>query len=118
MKGCLWAGLLGFLGRPTAGHDHQAGAPEGTEGEGYVHAPEGTEGEGYVFPYDELNVPPGWTGSREPNDRHPRTCNADAERACEAEYLSCQLYSGPANDAKHMCTCAGQFYGICLREVR
>jgi len=67
--------------------------------------------------YDDLEIPTGWSSDKSPNARKPRTCSPASEMICESEYMSCQLYAGPANNEDTACTCAGQFYGICLREA-
>ena len=71
----------------------------------------------HAIAYDDLNVPPGWRAGLDPNRRRPRSCHGAAQMVCEQEYLTCKLYSGPANDAETKCLCAQEFYGICLREA-
>mmetsp|Transcript_33737 Transcript_33737/g.56718 ORF Transcript_33737/g.56718 Transcript_33737/m.56718 type:complete len:346 (-) Transcript_33737:117-1154(-) len=67
--------------------------------------------------FEDLNIPDGWSVDKAVNERSPRTCDPAAEFICEQEYMSCQLYAAPANDPESRCVCAGQFYGICLREA-
>ena len=86
-----------------------AGAPGGNSGDGYIR--------GGSHPFEDLNIPGGWSAGLDTSRRSPRTCNPAAEIVCEQEYLTCKLYSGPANDAEAGCLCSGQFYGICLRAA-
>lgn len=46
---------------------------------------------------------------------YPTICDSEAALKCEYDFLLCQLFNGPANDAETLCTCATEFYGSCLR---
>jgi hypothetical protein len=49
--------------------------------------------------------------------QQPTGCDEEAALACEQEFLTCQLFSGPANDKETLCTCASVYYGLCLRKA-
>lgn len=47
----------------------------------------------------------------------PASCNLRQQQKCEAEYLECRLYGGPADSAETECSCLTEHYGICLRNA-
>lgn len=47
----------------------------------------------------------------------PAECDLAAATACEYEFLTCRLFSGPVDDPPTLCKCGELFYGECLRAA-